>query len=369
MHRTLRFLFLIALASGACSSAAMAKPIGLVTGPETGTYIAIGRDIAAAGREAGIPIEVKPSLGSIDNLRRMSTRTESAGLGLVQSDVLSFLKRSQSPESQSIASKIRLVAPMYAEEVHLLANRAVANVSDLSGKRIVVGTEGSGSMLTALNLFGRLGVKPGTLYKVAPPEAVVAVLTGQADAAIIVGGAPMKLFKNMEEMGRVPSSAEAQALQQIQFLPLDDPRLREDYEAATLSRAKYAFLEKDVPTVAVHAMLVAYDFTLKDEPYYHARCAELGRLGAALRAYQQHLPNGAHPKWREVDFTAQSEVWSRDACIWPSLSKGLAQKQHAAATPPTPALSAAPALDLRAAAPKVDATTSRLQQDLLGQLH
>lgn len=344
------------------------KPLGFVAGPATGTNIRIAQDIAEVARAAGIAIEVRPTLGSIDNLHRMGTRTENAGLGLVQSDVLGFLKRSQSAESQSIASKVRLVSPLYQEEVHLLASRNVSSISDLAGKRVAIGTEGSGSMLTAMNLFGQMGIKPAKLYKIAGPEAAMAVLTGQADAAVIVGGAPLKLFQNMAEMARDPKSAEAQALAQVHFLTLDPAALAEGYEAATLSKNDYPFLDRDVPTVAVWALLVVYDFTLKNEPYYHQRCAELGRLGEALRK-RGNADNKAHPKWEEaLSSLHQGQAqggWPQDACLSPKLIAPRMAAMKPAAAPRTPAPVAA---DLSLHAPKIDAPTARLQNDLIGQL-
>ena len=341
------------------------KPLGMVTGPVTGTYIQIGRDIAGLAKLGGIPIEVKPSLGSIDNIRRMSTRSENAGLGLVQSDVLGFLKRSQSPESQLIASKLRMIAPFYAEEVHLLTRADIHNVAELAGKRIVVGTEGSGSMLTATNIFGLLGVKPSNLYKVAPPEGIVAILTGQADAMIFVGGKPVKLFKNMEELKKSPTNAEA--LKQVHFLPLNDARLKEDYSPATITSADYSFVDQPVPTVAVRAMLVSYDFTLKDEPYYHARCAELGRLGKTLEQQVTDLQKRGHPKWKEVDLSADVGLWQRDACAWPAMQ---AKKQAVNAPAPKPhapitVVVHQPETTPLPAGPKASPQTERLQQDLL----
>lgn len=367
MIRLLRLLPLIPML---LATSVLAKPLGFVAGPSTGTNIRIAHDIANVAREAGIAIEVRPTLGSIDNLHRMGTRTENAGLGLVQSDVLGFLKRSQSPESQSIASKVRLVAPLYQEEVHLLASRSVAKVTDLTGKRVAIGTEGSGSMLTAMSLFGQLGIKPAKLYKVAGPEAAMAVLTGQADAAVIVGGAPLKLFQNMAEMGRDPKSAEAQALAQVHFLALDQSALAEGYETATLSKKDYPFLDRDVPTVAVRALLVVYDFTLKNEPYYHQRCAELGRLGEALRKHG-NTGDKAHPKWEEALSNLRRGQaggdWPHDACLSPKLAQpAMAQaKPMTKAAAPTPP---APAADLALHTPTIDAPTARLQNDLIGQL-
>ena len=46
--------------------------LGIVTGPETGTYMAIGKDIAKIADREKLPVTLKPSSGSIENIRRIA---------------------------------------------------------------------------------------------------------------------------------------------------------------------------------------------------------------------------------------------------------------------------------------------------------
>ena len=66
--------------------------IGIVSGPKTGTYYAIAKDISQVAGKAGVSVDVKTSEGSIDNIKRINS-SENAALGIVQSDVLGFLSR------------------------------------------------------------------------------------------------------------------------------------------------------------------------------------------------------------------------------------------------------------------------------------
>src|SRR5690348_7575463 len=70
------------------------KALSMVTGSPTGTYIVFGQDIARVTRPTGLHILVKDSEGSLDNIRRLVSR-ENAALGIVQSDVLGFLRRAE----------------------------------------------------------------------------------------------------------------------------------------------------------------------------------------------------------------------------------------------------------------------------------
>ncbi len=287
--------------------------LGMVTGPETGTYIEIGRDIAGVAKKAGVDIEVKPSDGSIENIKRIQSK-ENAALGIVQSDVLGFLKRSQSPETAKIAASLRMVVPLYKEEVHVLVRKDIKNFSDLKGKRVVVGEEGSGNMLTAVNLLALMNIKVRETQKLSPPEGVLAVLDNQADAVIFVGGKPVKLFKNMESLSRPENIQFAHLLEDLHFLPLNDPKMLAEYEPSEITPMDYSFATETTPTIAVRAVLVSYDFSGKGADRKQ-RCAAIGKISKVLSASLPDLQKDGHPKWRDVDLTRNLNLWKRDACV------------------------------------------------------
>lgn len=303
-----------------CASLAQAAQkgdtIGVVTGPKTGTYYAFGKDIAQAAAKEHIIIEVKPSEGSIDNIKRINS-SENAALGIVQSDVLGFLSRSKNPESMRMAGNLRMVFPFYTEEVHVLARKNIQSFAELRGKKVAVGEEGGGSMLTATNLFALMDVTPGELRKLPPTKGVVAVLEGQLDAVVFVGGKPVRLFKNLEDLTLPENQKYAAMLSQVHFLPLDDPRMLEEYKPAQITSADYSFVQGRVPTVAVQAVLVSYDLSQSNDK---KRCERLGLLAKALRHELPALQEKGHPKWKEVNFAAPSGIWKKDVCAWPELA-------------------------------------------------
>ncbi len=323
----MRFVFSAAIAAAALwavsASAASTKEnvvLGLVTGPATGTYIAIGRDIARIGQEAGVQVDVKESEGSIDNIKRINSR-ENAALGIVQSDVLGFLSRSRNPETVKIASRLRLALPLYREEVHVLARRSIGSFKDLNGKRVVIGEEGSGHMLTAVNLLSMMNIKVAETLKMAPPEGVVAVLQGEADAIIFVGGKPVKLFKNMESLSSSDQNRYAPLLEKVHFLALAEPRMLEEYQVAEISAQDYGFVKERIPTIAVTAALVTYDFSVVKN---QERCNALKSLSNAVRKHIGELKTSGHPKWQEVDLNADLGFWKKDRCSLPDNSQNQA---------------------------------------------
>jgi TRAP transporter TAXI family solute receptor len=299
-----------------CSSLLFVSPlaadsIGMVTGSSTGTYIQFGRDIARATQGVGLDILVKESEGSIDNIRRLVS-AENAALGIVQSDVLGFLSRSADRQVRRIAGRLRLIFPFYNEEVHLFARADIRRFEDLGGRRVVVGTQGSGNWLTSNNLLRMVNVKPAERIELPPPEGVSAVLTGQADAMFYVVGKPAKLFTAVLELQQDPRYA--QLARDIHFVPLTHDAMVREYVASSIGPNDYAWVSENVSTVAVKAVLISFDFSTRINPYYRQRCDELGRLGQAIRANFAELQRTGHPKWREVDLDQEIGIWKRDTC-------------------------------------------------------
>lgn len=307
------FVHLIFVLSGFLTMAyASAEEIGMVTGSPTGTYIKFGYDIAAVARKAGLNIQVKESQGSIDNINRMDS-SENAAFGIVQSDVLGFLARSDKANLKAVANKLRLVFPLYHEEVHLFASKDINRFEDLEGKRLILGVKGSGNWLTAMNLLQLLNVKPGeTIEDLPPPKAITAVLTGKADAMIYVAGKPVELFTNLDKLKSEPEYAPL--VEQVHFVSLDDPRLLKEYLPAGIAAGDYSWSGNDTPTIAVKALLVSFDFSGKQTPYYRQRCQELATLGKALRDNIDNLKQTGHPKWQEVNLEENVGIWKLDAC-------------------------------------------------------
>jgi TRAP transporter TAXI family solute receptor len=290
---------------------AKAESIGMVTGSTTGTYFQFGQDIAKLAPTAGLEILVKESEGSSDNIRRLISR-ENAALGIVQSDVLGFLSRSEDPHIRRISERLRLVFPFYNEEVHLLARKEIHRFEDLDGRRVVVGTKGSGNWLTSNNLLRMINLKPAERIELPPPEGASAVLAGEADAMVYVAGKPVKLFTSFRELEKNPQYAPL--VKAVHFVPLKHEGMLQEYVATTIAPDDYEWLSEAIPTVAVKAVLISFDFSSRSNPYYQKRCDQLAKLGRVVRENLAELQRTGHPKWKEVELDQSLELWKRDTC-------------------------------------------------------
>lgn len=318
-------------AGGVFSAAAETNTLGIVTGPKTGTYYAFGKDMAQLLAKSDVTLDVTSSEGSIDNIKRINS-AQNATLGIVQSDVLGFLSRSKSPNSMKMASNLRMVFPFYNEEVHVLARKSIKRFSDLSGKKVAIGEDGSGNMLTAVNLFSMMNVTPSETRKIPPAQGVVAVLKGDLDAVIFVAGKPVRLFKNLEDLTLPENKKYEGMLEQVHFLPMDNPKMLEEYKPAEISHDDYHFVQNRVPTIAVQSVLVTYDFSTGSKK----RCEQIALIADLIRKNLPALKEKGHAKWQEVKLDAQSGIWKKDSCAWPAPAKAGSEAKHKEAKTPEP---------------------------------
>lgn len=296
--------------------------LGLVTGSPRGTYIKIGRDIKnlVAG-PAGISIRVIESGGSMENIRLLTEEDENAILAVVQSDVLSTLRNLSNPAADRKLEQLRLIYPLYNEEIHLFADKSIKRLHDLIGKRVSIGTANSGSAMTAFNLFKLADIdytEDLIIENLSPEEAVPKILNGQLAAMLYVGGKPYEILNtNLMRLKDAPPEVRA-ALDNVHFVPLDNPEFMEqgEYVAAELTPADYPWLKATIPTLAVKALLVSLDFSAQTNAFQSARCQQLEKLGRALIDSQEMLrrQGEAKHKWIEVRLEEVPGVWKLDEC-------------------------------------------------------
>ena len=188
-------LFLVLLCLGPASAQSPNRvKMGIMTGGPKGTYYQFGLNLQKLFALANVDLRVDNSKGSVENIYAVYNKPNTQ-LGIVQSDVLAFVSQVQTnPALKQIASKTRMVFPLYNEEIHLLGKRDILNFDYLAGKRVAVGTEGSGNYLTSQLLFKVSGIEPAEMLTIGLDEALDLLKQGKIDAMFYVAGYPVKLF-------------------------------------------------------------------------------------------------------------------------------------------------------------------------------
>jgi hypothetical protein len=288
---------------------ASATDMGIVTGSEKGTYYQFGLNLQRLMKSNGINLTVSPSKGSVENVFAVYQRPGTQ-LGIVQSDVLAFVARVETdPVLQRIAKKIKMVFPLYNEEIHILG-RNVASFDDLAGKRVAIGREGSGTYLTARLMFKVAEVEPKQMALIDTDQALAELKAGRIDAMFYVAGAPVKLFTE--------GVAEADGLA---LVPVTNKSITEFYPNVELPARSYPWQAQAVPTVAVKSVLVSFDFRRLD-------CDNVGRFAQVLATNMGWLSDNGHPKWKAVKLDYPLKGWEQYDCV----------RKYLARTAPAPAV-------------------------------
>ena len=293
------------------SSISFGVDLAIMTGGAKGTYYQFGLNLKELVKERDIRLRVNNSTGSIENLYAVYQRPYTQ-MGIVQSDVLAFVARLQSdPTLKRIAKKTRMIFPLYNEEIHLLGRRELADFDDLTGKRVAIGKEGSGTYLTAKLLFEVSGVEPAEMVSIGTDEALARLKGGDIDAMFYVAGFPVKLFKGdvSEEDG-------------LALIPITNKSIVEFYPVAEIPAKTYQWQPEVVNTVAVKAVLVSFNFR-------RANCEYVGNFAQILSENMDWLRENGHPKWRFVDLDYPLKGWEQYDCV----KKYLVKKPNAAPKP------------------------------------
>lgn len=287
-------LLMLLVAASLCSAA---EDMGLITGGDKGTYYQFGLDLQKLTKPTGVNLTVHTSKGSIENVFAVYQRP-GVQMGIVQSDVLAFVARVQSdPVLSRIAKKTRMVFPLYNEEVHLLGRRGIRDFDDLTGKRVAIGRDGSGTYLTARLLFKLSEVVPAEMVPIDTSEALTELKAGRIDAMFYVAGYPVRLLKE--------DVAEKDGLE---LIPITNKSITEFYPRAEIPANVYEWQRTPVNSVAVKAVLVSFDFRRKD-------CDTVGKFAQTMSRQMSWLLQNGHPKWKAVDLNYPLKGWEQYDCV------------------------------------------------------
>ena len=173
-------------------TAAAAEPgFRLCTGYDTGNYFKAGHLLKRTS--TSVPVEVVPSQGSLDNLAKMiAGQCDGA---FVQADAMLVF----SSRNAQALSGIERAGVLYAEDAHLLCNRAsgIGRVTDLTkANTVAVGPDGTGARTTwdAFVLADKKRYGPVQTDPRSGVRALSAVSDGSQVQCLLYVGAPGASF-------------------------------------------------------------------------------------------------------------------------------------------------------------------------------
>jgi TRAP transporter TAXI family solute receptor len=298
--RTCGIVLAILVTAGLLAGPAHAADVGVITGGEKGTYYQFGLNLQRLIKEKdpSLNVNVYPSKGSVENVYAVYQRP-GVQMGIVQSDVLAFVARVQTdPTLRRIAKKLRLVFPLYNEEVHILGREGINEFDDLADRRVAVGREGSGTYLTARLLFKVSDVAPREMVFIDTDEALAELTAGRIDAMFYVAGYPVKLFRE-----------QVRDSDRLGLVNITNKSVQEFYPRAEIPAGTYGgWQAQAIKTVAVKAALVSFDFRRAD-------CDYVGRFAQHVASSMSWLTKNGHPKWNAVDLNYPLKGWEQYDCV------------------------------------------------------
>lgn len=158
------------------------KNIVIATGGQSGAYYGFGMQYAAQFSKDGVDLTVLESTGSIDNLAQLMEDGRNVHAALIQGGIG---KPEDFPNLESLGS-------LYYEPLWLFHHKALnlETLGDLKGKRIAIGSQGSGTYALAAKLLARCGVtgENSEFQETGGKDAIQALTENRADALFVVSG-------------------------------------------------------------------------------------------------------------------------------------------------------------------------------------
>jgi len=288
--------------------------VELETGRAAGISVRIAEELANVVDDGAtrrvLPIIGKGSLQNITDLKLL----RGVDIAILQTDVLDYARQQNS--FPGIESWVTYIAKLYNEEFHLLARQDIKGVADLTNQKVNVDLRGAGTAITAGRLFDLLNIAVTPTYD-DQEVALEKLRKGEIAALAFVAGKPAPLFRNVAGEDGLHFLA----------IPLKSP-VTAAYVPTRLTVADYPGLvpwDQPVDTVAVGAVLAAANLQIGSDRYRNL----VNFVDAFFTGFQSLLDPGHHPKWREVNITAELPGWRR----FPPAEQWLQRNAQLAAAP------------------------------------
>jgi uncharacterized protein len=175
------------------------RSIELATGFPTGLYQKFGEKLQSELAEEGISLKLRTTGGTTDNLALLKDPHSGVDFAMIQGGVADLSKY---PDFISIAGVFyEPVWVWYRESSFPSESGRLSLLSQLKGKRVSIGNEGSGTLSLSSQLLAASGLSLSDIRaeKLKPLDALEKFKKGELDAIFLVSAADAPLVKNFYE--------------------------------------------------------------------------------------------------------------------------------------------------------------------------
>jgi TRAP-type uncharacterized transport system substrate-binding protein len=281
------------------------RSIELATGFPTGLYQQFGEKLQSELAEQGVSMKLRTTGGTGDNLALLSDQYSGVDFAMVQGGVADLSKH---PDFISIAGVFyEPVWVWYRESSFPTESGRLGLLSQLKGKRVSIGNEGSGTLSLTSQLLAASGLSLSDIRaeKLKPLDALEKFKKGELDAVFLVSAAEAPLVKKFYETPGIRLMNFEQAEAYVHLFP---------------------FLSK--VTVPRGVVSIAYDLPRQDIQVLAATATLVGKsdispalvtllLGATydvLKTYSYLQKPGEFPSGTGLDFPlhVDAEIYLKD---------------------------------------------------------
>ena len=281
------------------------RSIQLATGLPTGLYQQFGERLQKELTEEGISLRLRTTGGTSDNLALLNDPHSGVDFAMVQGGVADLSKH---PKLVSIAGVFyEPVWVWYREASFPNESGRLGLLSQLKGKRVSIGNEGSGTLSLASQLLEASGLSMNDIRteKLKPLEALEKFKKGELDAIFLVSAAEAPLLKSFYETPGIRLMSFEQAEAYVHLFP---------------------FLSK--VTVPRGMVSIAYDLPRQDIQVLAATATLVGKEGInpalvtlllgdtydILKSYAYLQKPGEFPSGTGLDFPlhVDAEIYLKD---------------------------------------------------------
>jgi len=213
-------IVLVAIAAAAVALKAMrfAPPgtIHLASGPDGSGYRNQADKYKQILARYGIKVEIIPSRGALDNLDKLANKALKVDVAFVQGGLA---------EGRDLPHLVSL-GSLYPQPlmVYCRSDKPIELLSQLKGKRLAIGPEGSGARVLAMKLLqaNEMDKPPTVLLSLTGEDAAKELVAGKIDAAFLMGdSATPQVMRSLREVPGIELASLRQAdgyLRKFRFL-------------------------------------------------------------------------------------------------------------------------------------------------------
>lgn len=255
--------------------------VNIATGGTAGVYYPLGGAIAEILNKnvPGMNATAQSTGASVANINLL--KDKKVELALVQNDTAYYAFNGTEMFKDKKVAGIRGISTLYNETIQIVVREdsPIKSIADLKGKKVAVGSIGSGTEANARQILEVHGITYNDLTPqyLSFGEAANGLKDGNVDAAFVTAGYPTAAIQDIAFQNKVRlipiDSAKADAL--IQKYPF--------YAKQIVKANAYPGQTADIPTVAVKAMLVVPEGLDNDLVYNITKAiySNIDRLKAA----------------------------------------------------------------------------------------